>query len=112
MRSAIVGQPGIHCADILVQQSIETARPRLRHTTLTKPCSQLRGFVSNKTPEGPSRQIDIPVDHAFIPFAASIGVSIRFRFSPRINRRASSVMFAPITLPNCEPKLRPPTSLP
>src|SRR6266702_2196913 len=47
-----------------------------------------------------------------IPLAFRIGVIMRFKFSPRIIRRAASGMSAPITLPNCEPKLRPPTSLP
>src|SRR5262249_54117271 len=47
-----------------------------------------------------------------IPFALRIGVIMRFKFPPRIIRRASSGMPAPVTLPSCEAKLRPPTSLP
>jgi hypothetical protein len=50
--------------------------------------------------------------YAANPFACKMGLSIRRRFPPRISSFDDSGMSAPITLASCEPKLRPPTSLP
>ena len=50
--------------------------------------------------------------HAAIPFAFKMGVSRRFKLAPKIRLRSWSEMVAPITLPSCEAKLRPPASLP
>src|SRR5579859_3812401 len=111
--TAIFHQPGVGAREIFVKYSIESARPSLGDVAFAETGHKIGWLVSNQPPERPSGKVHVHVDHyAEYPFARSIGVSRRFRFSPRINFLADSEMSAPITLPSCEAILRPKASLP
>ena len=93
---ALVRQPGIDAAHVLVQQAVEAAGPRPGHVHLPELLQQLRQLVAGEPPKRPARQVDVHVDdHGRIPFRVKIGSSRRWIFPPRIRRLASWGTSAP-----------------
>src|SRR5438876_9215513 len=62
MPAALVGEPRVYRGDVFVQQSIEAARPALRHTLAAEFGDQRSGVVKPKTPQRPAGQVYIDVN--------------------------------------------------
>src|SRR5262245_54638095 len=98
MDPAVACQPGVDPSHILVEDPVETARPRLRNTVFLQPGHERGRLVCTETSEWPARKVHVDINnHTLCPFALRIGVSNRRRFSPRISRLADSGISAPIT---------------
>lgn len=80
LRFAFIDESTVHTLDILVQQGVEVAGEGVCHAGLFEPLDQSGRLIVRQSAEGPSRQADIHVDHALIPFSRRMGSSIRRRF--------------------------------
>src|SRR5689334_13140651 len=124
MRATVIGEPRVHRRDISMQQRIEAARPRLLDAERTELGDERRRLVQRQPPERPAGEVHVDVDRIMqsglscsvvqsrTPLASRIGLSSRFKFSPRMSRLVSSERSAPTTFASCDPKLRPGASLP
>src|ERR1019366_7315542 len=105
-------QARVHARDVAMEQAFKTARPGLGHSLVGQLGHELGGIIFRIAPKGPAEQVHVGIDHTVMPLDLRIGSSKRRWFPPMISLRADSGISAPITLPSCDAKLRPPTSLP
>lgn len=77
---AFIDESAVNAFDVLVQQGIEATGEGMGHAGLFEPLDQPVRLIVRQTAEGPSRQADVHVDHALIPFSRKMGSSIRRRF--------------------------------
>src|SRR5437899_3325052 len=57
------GKADVHGCNILLQQSIETAGPRLADAVSAELGDERRGVVVAHTTQRPTREVDVHVDH-------------------------------------------------
>src|SRR5580692_3244143 len=106
------GEPCIHAADIAAEKRFKASGPRLPNPFVLQLRHQRFRRIPREPSKRPLKQMHVGIDQDASPLACKAGCSRRRRLPPKIISLASSEMFAPRTFPTCEPKLRPPTSLP
>src|SRR5574340_1579290 len=111
--AAVPCEPFVRAGKVFVEDTVEASGPCLGHAAFPQPEDQAGRIVASQPPKRPARQADVRVDdHMAYPLLRKTGVSMRRRLPPRIRCLIASGISAPITLANCEAKLRPAASLP